>query len=79
MRNTTDFGTAAELLVSEPCVFITTETDSQLYANSAIGDYRIKSTSAHWGKNRGAGDESSGSGNLELGVSIGRQLARTNI
>lgn len=57
LRNTTNYGTAAEVPVSEPYAFITTETDSQLYANHSSGDYRIKSTSAHWGKNRGAGDE----------------------
>lgn len=64
LRNTSNFGTAPETPVSEPCTFITAETDSQLYTNHAAGDYRIKSTSAHWGKNRGAGDEAiSGAGN----------------
>jgi hypothetical protein len=33
-------------------------TDAAEFTNSAVGDYRIKSTSFLWGKNIGAGDES---------------------
>lgn len=68
LRNTTDYGVTAEVPVGEPFAIVTTETDSQLYANHSVGDYRIKSTSVHWGKNRGAGDEvvtGGGSGNAQ--------------
>ena len=65
LRNTTNYGTAAAVPVSEPYAFITTETDSQLYTNPTAGDYRIKLSSSHWGKNRGAGDEASVNGTVQ--------------
>lgn len=46
-----------------------TETDSQLFVDSASLDLRIKSTSAHWGKNLGAGDEPAAGGVSGFSVS----------
>ena len=56
LRNSTDFQYAAGTPVFDPLSIVTAETDSQLYTDHASGDYRIKTTSAHWGKNRGAQD-----------------------
>lgn len=62
LRNSTDFEYAAETPVFDPLAIITTETDSQLYADHVNGDYRIKTISDHWGKNRGAQDAPSTGG-----------------
>ena len=75
LRNTTDIVTTSENDISEPFTFITSETDADLYVDSSNGDYRIKSTSAHWGKNRGSQDELV-LGDVKTGISIGRQLAK---
>ena len=40
----------------------TAGSDSDEYVNAAAGDYRIKSTSAYWGKGIGAGDEAPAAG-----------------
>lgn len=56
LRNTTNVSPDSENYVASPLVEVTTETDAQLYAAAASGDYRIKDTSDHWGKNRGAQD-----------------------
>ena len=79
LRNTNNYETANGNYGGEPSVFITTEIDSDLYADYLNKDYRIKTTSSHWGKNRGAQDDevSDGTGEIGIGIGIGRQLART--